>query len=79
MKPTAYFCGKVGTGYAMAGVTMILLYAAGISLGVSLGAGRWLEMTGLILVACVPFAALAMGLRSTLSERHDQVKATSPV
>ena len=51
----------------MAGVTMILLYAAGISLGVSLGAGRWLEMTGLILVACVPFAVLGILLGHLLT------------
>ena len=58
LKTTAYFRAKVVTGYAMAATTIALLYASGIAIGVSLGAGRWLEMTGLIVVALVPFAAL---------------------
>ena len=45
LKTTAYFRAKVVTGYAMAATTIALLYASGIALGVSLGAGRWLEMT----------------------------------
>lgn len=60
LRTTAYFRAKVVTGYAAAGVTIIVLYAAGVSLGVSLSAGRWLEMTGLVLVAFVPFAALGI-------------------
>jgi ABC-2 type transport system permease protein len=56
----AYFRAKVLTAYAMALLTLILLYAAGASVGVSLPAGRWLEMTGLILVALLPFAALGI-------------------
>jgi ABC-2 type transport system permease protein len=56
----AYFLAKVLTGYGLAALTIALLYASGVSLGVSLTAGRWLEMTGLILVALVPFAALGI-------------------
>jgi ABC-2 type transport system permease protein len=63
----AYFRAKVATGYAMALVTIALLYASGISLGVSLSLGRWLEMTGLILVALVPFAALGILLGHLLT------------
>ena len=37
-----------------------MLYAAGASLGVSIGAGQWLEMTGLILIGLIPFAALGI-------------------
>jgi hypothetical protein len=48
LKTNAYFAAKIATGYAAAAVTIAVLYASGVSLGVSLGAGRWLEMTGLI-------------------------------
>ncbi len=58
----AYFRAKVVTGYAMAGLTIVLLYLAGASLGVSLPAKYWLEMTGLLLVALIPFAALGIML-----------------
>jgi ABC-2 type transport system permease protein len=67
LKTTAYFRAKVVTGYAMAGVTIVVLYGSGIALGVSLGAGRWLEMTGLILVALIPFAALGILLGHLLT------------
>jgi ABC-2 type transport system permease protein len=56
----AYFRAKVVTAYAMALLTIVLLYAAGASLGVSIPAARWLEMTGLILVGLLPFAALGI-------------------
>jgi ABC-2 type transport system permease protein len=58
-----YFRTKVLTGYAAACATIALLYAAGATLGVRLAASSWLEMTGLILVGLVPFAAgaIAMG------------------
>ena len=63
----AYFRAKVLTGYAVAVTTIVLLYAAGLSLGVSLSAGRWLEMTGLILVGLLPFAALGVLLGHLLT------------
>jgi ABC-2 type transport system permease protein len=56
----AYFRTKVLTGYVMALISICALYAAGATLGVSIGAGRWLEMTGLILVGLIPFAALGI-------------------
>ena len=56
----AYFRTKVLTGYMMAMISICALYAAGATLGVSIGAGRWLEMTGLILVGLVLFAALGI-------------------
>lgn len=55
-----YFRTKVLTGYAMALVTIGLLYAAGAALGVRLAAGNWLHMTWLILVGLIPFAALGI-------------------
>jgi ABC-2 type transport system permease protein len=60
LRTGAYFRAKILTGYAIAGATIALLYAAGASIGVSLPAGRWLEMTGLILIALIPFAALGV-------------------
>jgi ABC-2 type transport system permease protein len=56
LRPRAYLRAKVVTSYAMALCTLGVLYAAGAAMGVSLGAGRWLEMTLLILVGLVPFA-----------------------
>ncbi len=58
----SYFRAKVLTAYMMSGVTIVLLALAGSSLGVSLPAGRWLAMVGLILVALLPFAALGIML-----------------
>jgi ABC-2 type transport system permease protein len=63
----AYFRAKTVTGYAMATATILLLYIAGAILGVRLGAGRWVEMTLLMLIALVPFAALAVGLGHVLN------------
>jgi len=48
----------------MAIATIGLLYASGISLGVSLPAGRWLAM---ILIALLPFAALGILLGHLLT------------
>ena len=62
-----YFRAKVLTGYLTALATILLLYVAGAALGVRLGAGRWLDMTLLILVGLVPFAALAILLGHLLS------------
>ena len=56
----AYLRTKVITGYLMAATTMILLYAAGSTLGVRLSAGEWLRMTGLLLVGLIPFAAMGI-------------------
>jgi ABC-2 type transport system permease protein len=56
----SYFRAKMLTAYLMAITSLVLLYAAGISLGVSLTAGAWLEMTGLIIIALLPFGALAV-------------------
>ena len=58
---------KLLTGYMMAAISLLALYAAGASLGVSLAAGEWLKMTGLILLALVPFAALGIMLGHLLT------------
>ena len=56
----AYFRAKVLTGYGMALSSLLVLYISGSLLGVSLPAGRWLAMTGLIVVGLLPFAALGV-------------------
>ena len=58
LSPRAYLRAKVLTAYAMALVTLSLLYISGATLGVSLPAHDWVQMTLLILVGLVPFAAL---------------------
>ncbi len=55
-----YFRTKVAVAYLMAAITIVVLYAAGVSLGVSLAAGEWARMTGLILVGLIPFIALGV-------------------
>jgi ABC-2 type transport system permease protein len=60
LTPRAYFRTKVVTGYLMALATIVVLDAAGASLGVSMPAGRWLHMTWMILVGLVPFVALGI-------------------
>ena len=62
LTPRNYLRTKVLTGYLMAIAGLVLLYAAGISLGVRLDLGQWLEMTGLVLIALIPFAALGIAL-----------------
>lgn len=63
----AYFRAKVVTAYAMACLTIASLYIAGAILGVRLAAGDWLEMTGLILLGLLPFAALGIALGHMLT------------
>jgi ABC-2 type transport system permease protein len=57
-----YLQYKVIGSYLMASITIGLLYVAGISLGVRMPLGRWAEMTVLILIALIPFAALGIML-----------------
>lgn len=52
----AYFRAKILTGYGMAVLSILLLYAAGLAYGVSLSTRGWFEMTGLVLVGLIPFA-----------------------
>src|SRR5579875_588464 len=68
LTPRAYLRTKVITGYTLAVIGLILLYASGISLGVRLSVGQWAEMTGLVLVALVPFAALGIALGHLLND-----------
>jgi ABC-2 type transport system permease protein len=67
LSASTYFRTKVLTGYVMAAVTIALLYAAGISLDVSLSASAWVRMTVFILLGLVPFAALGILLGHVLT------------
>jgi len=67
LRPRTYFRAKVLTGYLMAGIAILLLYASGIALGVRMPFGDWWGMTGLVLVALIPFAALGIALGHLLT------------
>jgi ABC-2 type transport system permease protein len=60
LSPLAYFRAKVVTAYVVAGLSIVTLYLAGAALGVRIAAGRWIEMTVLILIGLIPFAALGV-------------------
>jgi ABC-2 type transport system permease protein len=64
----SYLRVKVITGYLLAGISMALLYILGISFGVRLPFGSWVEMTALILVALVPFAILGVAAGHLLND-----------
>ena len=51
---------KVLCAYLVALPTLIVVYLAGISLGVRLSAGQWGEITGLILVGLAPLVAMGI-------------------
>jgi ABC-2 type transport system permease protein len=63
----SYLRAKVAISYLMAGLSLVLLYSAGVVLGVRLPATEWLAMTGLILVGLVPFAAAGILLGHKLN------------
>jgi len=56
----AYFRTKVLTSYLMAAITIVAIYAAGMTLGVRLSADHWLRMTVLLLIGLISFAALGI-------------------
>lgn len=56
----SYFRAKVVSSYVMAILTLVLLSVAGAAYGVHLGAARWLEMGGLVLLGLVPFTILGI-------------------
>jgi ABC-2 type transport system permease protein len=63
----SYLRAKVLTAYLMALLSMAALYLSGAALGVSMSASRWIEMTLLILVCLVPFAALGIAVGHMLT------------
>jgi ABC-2 type transport system permease protein len=74
LKPRQYFRTKVATAYLMALLTIAVLYVSGVSLGVSLPAGKWLAVTALMLIALIPFAALGIVIGHVINP-----DATGPV
>jgi ABC-2 type transport system permease protein len=64
----SYLRTKVVTGYLMALFSIGLLYLAGVTLGVRLPFTTWLHMTGLVLVALIPFAALGVAIGHLLND-----------
>ncbi|MGH2894424.1 MAG: ABC transporter permease [Solirubrobacteraceae bacterium] len=74
LSPLAYMRAKLLTAYAMAFLSMARLYVSGTALSVSLPAHTWLVMTGLIVLALLPFAALGVFIGHLLS-----VDAVGPV
>jgi ABC-2 type transport system permease protein len=62
-----YFRAKIATSYLLALLSLIALYLAGMVLGVRLAAGDWVQMTGLILIGLIPFAALGILLGHLLT------------
>jgi ABC-2 type transport system permease protein len=62
LRAGTYFASKVVASYLVAIPTLGLLYLAGASLGVRLGATTWLEMTGLLLIGLAPFAVIGITL-----------------
>jgi ABC-2 type transport system permease protein len=62
-----YFRAKVMTAYLTAGVALLLLYVAGMTLGVRLAAHDWVTMTEYILIGLIPFVALGILLGHLLT------------
>jgi ABC-2 type transport system permease protein len=63
----SYLRAKILTAYAMAAVSLALLYVSGVILGVSLPWHTWLSMTLLIAIALLPFGALGVALGHMLT------------
>lgn len=63
----SYLRAKVLTAYLMALLSMAALYISGAALGVSMSASHWIEMTLLILICLVPFAALGIAVGHMLT------------
>ncbi|MDT4899924.1 MAG: type transport system permease protein [Pseudonocardiales bacterium] len=68
LSTAGYLRTKLLTGYLMAVSTIVLLYVSGIMLGVRLPFGNWLDMTALVLLALVPFAALGVAMGHLLND-----------
>ncbi|MGI8624248.1 MAG: ABC transporter permease [Solirubrobacteraceae bacterium] len=62
-----YFRTKVLVSFTTALAVIALLYLSGLAIGVRLPAARWLQMTGLIVVGLLPFAALGIVLGHLLN------------
>ncbi len=61
------FTAKVVGAYLLALPALVLLFLAGASLGVRLGATQWLEMAGLLLAGLAPLVVIGLVLGYLLS------------
>lgn len=68
LKPGVYLGAKLAIGYLTALLTIAVMYIAGISLGAHTTGARWVEMTLLILIALVPFAAIGIWIGHIANE-----------
>jgi ABC-2 type transport system permease protein len=68
LTPRDYLRTKILVGYALSVIGVVLLYAAGVVMGVRMPAGDWLAMTGLLLIGLIPFAALGIALGHLLND-----------
>jgi ABC-2 type transport system permease protein len=60
LRPHTYLIAKVLSAYLMAVPALLLLFAAGATLGVRLEATHWLAMAGLLLIGLAPFVELGL-------------------
>jgi len=60
LKPGVYLASKIVVGYAVACMTLVVMYAAGIAAGARAPVERWAEMTLLVLIGLIPFAAMGI-------------------
>jgi ABC-2 type transport system permease protein len=62
LRAHTYITAKVMGAYLTAVPTLILLFLAGTTLGVRLGATHWLAMAGLLLVGLAPFVIIGLAV-----------------
>jgi ABC-2 type transporter len=63
LSSSQYMFAKLVTAYLMSALSMLLIYLTGVLLGARVeGLGRWVVMSGLILVGVLPFAILGVAL-----------------
>ncbi len=55
-----YLGARVACGFLMASLVIVLVSLSGTALGVSLSAGEWLTMIGLMLVGLIPLSVLGI-------------------
>lgn len=68
LRPSRYFASKVLTAYVMSLISIVLLFAAGLIMGVrTSNPGHWAEMVGLILIGIAPFVALGIAIGHVLT------------
>jgi ABC-2 type transport system permease protein len=60
LSPRAYLRTKILTSYLLAVISLLLVTAAALTLGVRFPFSQWLQILGLVLVALIPFAAFGI-------------------